>query len=42
MKIGLLVAGPVPDDLVNRFGTFGDMFKALLSKQDSEPDFCQL
>ena len=39
MKIGLLVAGPVPDDLVSRFGTFDDMFKALLSKQDPSLTF---
>ncbi|WP_316859640.1 gamma-glutamyl-gamma-aminobutyrate hydrolase family protein [uncultured Cohaesibacter sp.] len=39
MKIGILVAGPLPDELIKQFGTFDDMFKALLAKQDPKLDF---
>ena len=41
MKIGLLVAGPLPENLVQKFGTFADMFKALLTKQDPAMTFTQ-
>ncbi|WP_319410351.1 gamma-glutamyl-gamma-aminobutyrate hydrolase family protein [uncultured Cohaesibacter sp.] len=34
MKIGLLVAGPLPEELVTKFGTFDSMFEHLLVKQD--------
>nr|WP_321982623.1 gamma-glutamyl-gamma-aminobutyrate hydrolase family protein [uncultured Cohaesibacter sp.] len=39
MKIGLLVAGPLPQDLVKQFGTFDDMFEALLIKQEPSLTF---
>ncbi|MGR3502930.1 glutamine amidotransferase-related protein [Pseudaestuariivita sp.] len=38
MKIGLLVAGHVPDVLVAEFGTYGDMFKDFLGGQGFDFD----
>nr|WP_321457490.1 gamma-glutamyl-gamma-aminobutyrate hydrolase family protein [uncultured Cohaesibacter sp.] len=39
MIIGILVAGPLPDDIAAKFGTFDTMFKDLLLKQDPELTF---
>ncbi len=39
MKIGILVAGPLPEDLVKAYGTFDDMFRELLLKQDPDLTF---
>ena len=39
MKIGILVAGPLPDDIAAKFGTFDTMFKDLLLKQDPDLTF---